>query len=88
VGNIQQHHPSQNIRVVLTVMESRGLHAFDTSSAPPLQVGLLDEEKILPVGQEITAVGTLGMMPDGKPVIKPCKKFPVFLYDQILSCTL
>ena len=69
-------------------MESHGLHAFETSSTLRLQVGLLDEEKILPVGQEITAVGTLGTMPDGKPVIKPCKKFPVFLYDQILSCTL
>lgn len=50
-----------------------------------LQVGLLDEERILPVGQEITAVGILEAMPDGKPVIKPCSRMPVFLYAQQLA---
>jgi hypothetical protein len=50
-----------------------------------LQVGLLDEERILPVGQEITAVGILDALPDGKPVIKPCCRLPIFLYDQQLA---
>ncbi|KAG0576029.1 hypothetical protein KC19_5G049500 [Ceratodon purpureus] len=45
-------------------------------------VGLLDEERILPVGQEITAVGILDTMPDGKPVIKPCSRLPIFLTER------
>lgn len=44
------------------------------------QVGLLDEEKILPVGKDITAVGFLALTPDGHPVIKSCKRLPCFLY--------
>jgi hypothetical protein len=44
------------------------------------QVGLLDEEKILPIGREITAVGTLDMSLDGYPVIKPSGCLPIFLY--------
>jgi hypothetical protein len=45
------------------------------------QVGLLDEEKILPLGREITAVGTLSVSLDGTPVIKPSGCLPVFLTD-------
>jgi E3 ubiquitin-protein ligase MUL1 len=45
-----------------------------------LQVGLLDEEKILPLGREITAVGVVNMSSDGSPVIKSCNHLPVFLY--------
>jgi len=44
------------------------------------QVGLLDEEKILPVGAEITAVGELHSAPDGTPVVKSSKRLPIFLY--------
>ncbi|CAK9876776.1 unnamed protein product [Sphagnum jensenii] len=44
-------------------------------------VGLLDEEKILPLGREITAVGTLSVSLDGTPVIKPSGCLPVFLTD-------
>ncbi|KAH8962292.1 hypothetical protein BDL97_05G093200 [Sphagnum fallax] len=45
------------------------------------KVGLLDEEKILPLGREITAVGTLSVSLDGTPVIKPSGCLPVFLTD-------
>lgn len=45
-----------------------------------IQVGLLDEEKILPLGAEITAVGELYSAPDGTPVIKSSKRLPIFLY--------
>ncbi len=45
-----------------------------------LQVGLLDEEKILPLGREITAVGVVNTSSDGSPVIKSCNHLPVFLY--------
>jgi hypothetical protein len=48
-------------------------------------VGLLDEEKILPLGREITAVGVVNTTSDGSPVIKSCNHLPVFLY---VSCTL
>lgn len=44
-------------------------------------VGLLDEEKILPPGKEITAVGTLGVAPDGQPMIKSSKHLPCFLTE-------
>ena len=44
------------------------------------QVGLLDEEKILPLGAEITAVGVLEIAPDGTPVVKSSNRLPVFLY--------
>ncbi len=44
-----------------------------------LQVGLLDEEKILPLGREITAVGVVNTSSDGSPVIKSCNHLPVFL---------
>eukprot|EP01018_Ginkgo_biloba_P007931 Gb_38210 [translate_table: standard] len=44
-------------------------------------VGLLDEEKILPPGKDITAVGFLSLAHDGTPVIKSCKWLPYFLSD-------
>lgn len=44
-------------------------------------VGLLDEERILQMGREITAVGILDSTPDGKPVIKPCSGLPIFLTE-------
>ncbi|KAG6546930.1 hypothetical protein Mapa_011546 [Marchantia paleacea] len=44
-------------------------------------VGLLDEEKILPVGKEITAVGLITASPDGNPMIYPCKHLPCFLTE-------
>ncbi|XP_010261888.1 PREDICTED: E3 ubiquitin-protein ligase SPL2 [Nelumbo nucifera] len=43
-------------------------------------VGLLDEEKILPLGKEITAVGICRFQ-DGNPEIKSCKDLPYFLSD-------
>ncbi|KAL6009505.1 hypothetical protein ACLOJK_022734, partial [Asimina triloba] len=41
-------------------------------------VGLLDEEKILPLGKEITAVGICRLQ-DGVPEIESCKDLPYFL---------
>ncbi|KAL4290694.1 hypothetical protein GQ457_14G007360 [Hibiscus cannabinus] len=43
-------------------------------------VGLLDEEKILPVGKEISAVGICGLN-NGVPEIKACMDLPFFLTD-------
>ena len=43
-----------------------------------LKVGLLDEEKILPVGKDITAVG-LCSLKNGIAEIKSCKDLPYFL---------
>ncbi|XVF25218.1 hypothetical protein REPUB_Repub13aG0194200 [Reevesia pubescens] len=43
-------------------------------------VGLLDEEKILPLGKEISAVGIFGFN-NGVPEIKSCKDLPYFLSD-------
>ncbi|THG06432.1 hypothetical protein TEA_000722 [Camellia sinensis var. sinensis] len=43
-------------------------------------VGLLDEEKILPLGKDITAVGICSLK-DGIPEIKSCKDLPYFLSD-------
>ncbi|QCE02384.1 baculoviral IAP repeat-containing 2/3/4 [Vigna unguiculata] len=43
-------------------------------------VGLLDEEKILPLGKDITAVG-LGSLNNGVVEIKSCKDLPYFLSD-------
>lgn len=40
----------------------------------------MDEEKILPLGAEITAVGVLQIAPDGTPVVKSSNHLPVFLY--------
>lgn len=42
-------------------------------------VGLLDEEKILPPGEDITAIGRLHLTHDGHPVISSCKSLPYFL---------
>lgn len=43
-------------------------------------VGLLDEEKILPLGKDIIAVGMCSFK-DGIPEIKSCKDLPYFLSD-------
>ncbi|KAJ4952925.1 hypothetical protein NE237_029757 [Protea cynaroides] len=43
-------------------------------------VGLLDEEKILPLGKEISAVGICRLQ-DGTPEIKSCKDLPFFLSE-------
>ncbi|KAK7851871.1 e3 ubiquitin-protein ligase spl2 [Quercus suber] len=43
-------------------------------------VGLLDEEKILPLGKDITAVGMCSFK-NGVPEIKSCKDLPYFLSD-------
>ena len=43
-----------------------------------LQVGLLDEEKILPLGKDITAVGHCSLK-NGIAEIKSCKDIPYFL---------
>ncbi|XP_042509409.1 E3 ubiquitin-protein ligase SPL2-like [Macadamia integrifolia] len=43
-------------------------------------VGLLDEEKILPLGKEISSVGVCRLQ-DGTPEIKSCKDLPFFLSD-------
>jgi len=73
------------------------LHPVPASSYTFLQamfgrrypVGLLDEEKILPLGREITAVGVVNTSSDGSPVIKSCNHLPVFLTqytrDQLLA---
>ncbi|GBG73800.1 hypothetical protein CBR_g17139 [Chara braunii] len=45
-------------------------------------VGLLEEERMLLVNQEVTAVGHLYQGPDGLPTIKARKDFPVFLTDK------
>ena len=39
---------------------------------------MLDEEKILPLGKNISAVGICSFK-NGVPVIKSCKDFPHFL---------
>ncbi|KAJ0492000.1 putative transcription factor C2H2 family [Helianthus annuus] len=43
-----------------------------------LKVGLLDEEKILPVGKEITAVGLVSLK-NGTPEVSACNDLPFFL---------
>lgn len=43
-------------------------------------VGLLDQEKILPLGKEISAVGILSLN-EGAPEIKSCKELPYFLSE-------
>lgn len=43
-----------------------------------LKVALLDEEKILPLGKEITAVGVCSLK-NGNLEIKSCKDLPFFL---------
>lgn len=43
-------------------------------------VGLLDEEKILPLGKDITAVGICSLK-NGTPEIKSCKDLPYFMSD-------
>ncbi|KAL5579560.1 hypothetical protein UlMin_012002 [Ulmus minor] len=43
-------------------------------------VGLLDEEKILPLGKDVTAVGVCSFK-NGIPEIKSCKDLPYFLTD-------
>lgn len=43
-------------------------------------VGLLDEEKMLPIGKDITAVGICNLR-NGSPEIKSCKDLPYFLSD-------
>lgn len=43
-----------------------------------LKVGLLDEEKILPLGKDISAVGVC-YSKNGIPEIKSCKDLPYFL---------
>lgn len=44
-----------------------------------LQVGLLYEEKILPLGKDVTAVGMCNLK-NGILEIKSCKDLPYFLY--------
>jgi len=43
-----------------------------------LKVGLLDEEKILALGKNVTAVGICSSK-DGVPEIKSCRDLPYFL---------
>eukprot|EP00252_Welwitschia_mirabilis_P021178 TRINITY_DN5352_c0_g1_i1.p1 TRINITY_DN5352_c0_g1~~TRINITY_DN5352_c0_g1_i1.p1 ORF type:complete len:397 (+),score=79.54 TRINITY_DN5352_c0_g1_i1:241-1431(+) len=44
-------------------------------------IGLLDQEKILPPGKEITAIGHVSATLDGYPVIKSCNLLPYFLSE-------
>ncbi|KAI5077929.1 hypothetical protein GOP47_0007753 [Adiantum capillus-veneris] len=44
-------------------------------------VGLLDEEKVLSPGKDITAVGLLDRAVDSQPVIKSSKQLPLFLTE-------
>ncbi|KAH9615473.1 hypothetical protein KSS87_010386 [Heliosperma pusillum] len=43
-------------------------------------VGLVDEEKVLPLGKDVTAVGVCSSK-DGVPLIKSCRDLPYFLCD-------
>ncbi|XP_074268222.1 E3 ubiquitin-protein ligase SPL2-like [Silene latifolia] len=43
-------------------------------------VGLVDEEKVLPLGKDVTVVGVCSSK-DGAPSIKSCKDLPYFLCD-------
>ncbi|CAM6110754.1 unnamed protein product [Calypogeia fissa] len=54
------------------------LHAMFGRRYP---IGLLDEEKILPIGKEITAVGILSTSSDGNPMLRACKQLPCFLSE-------
>jgi E3 ubiquitin-protein ligase MUL1 len=51
---------------------------FTRLHVPFSKVGLLDEEKILPSGKDITAVGMFSFK-NGIPEIKSCKDLPYFL---------
>ncbi|EFJ29866.1 hypothetical protein SELMODRAFT_91152 [Selaginella moellendorffii] len=65
------------------------LHPVQTSSSTFLQavfgrrypVGVIDEEKILPLNREITAVGFLSKHPQGLPAIKSSNQMPFFLTE-------
>ncbi|KAK9131387.1 hypothetical protein Sjap_011874 [Stephania japonica] len=46
----------------------------------PYPIGLLNEEKILPIGKEVTAVGSC-YLKEGIPQIESCKDIPYFLSD-------
>ncbi|KAL3680253.1 hypothetical protein R1sor_023209 [Riccia sorocarpa] len=52
---------------------------FQTLFGRRYPVGLLDEEKILPVGQEVTAVGLIRAFADGDPIIFSSQHLPCFL---------
>ncbi|KAM4110751.1 hypothetical protein ACJW30_05G015600 [Castanea mollissima] len=56
------------------------LQALFGHEYPVSLVGLLDEEKILPLGKDITAVGMCSFK-NGIPEIKSCKDLPYFLSD-------
>ncbi|MFS7923972.1 putative E3 Ubiquitin ligase MUL1 [Helianthus anomalus] len=43
------------------------------------RVGLLDEEKILPIGKKITAVGLVSLK-NGTPEVSACNDLPFFLF--------
>ncbi|KAF9607002.1 hypothetical protein IFM89_030421 [Coptis chinensis] len=47
----------------------------------PYPVGVLDEEKILPLGKEITAIGVCSLQ-EGNPQIKAFKDLPYFLTEK------
>lgn len=63
--NLQPIHASP-----YTILQACFGHAYP--------VGLLDEEKILPVGKEITAVGLVSLK-SGIPEVMACKDLPFFL---------
>lgn len=63
-------------------------NVYSSNLPTSLQVGLLDEEKILPLGAEVTAVGVLSTTSDGSVVIKSCKRLPMFLYVSLPPQTI
>ncbi|KAF3452032.1 hypothetical protein FNV43_RR08128 [Rhamnella rubrinervis] len=68
-----------NYHKLLPVINSP--HTFlQTLFGQEYPVGLLDEEKILPLGKEITAVGVCSLK-NGNPEIQSCKDLPYFLSD-------
>lgn len=66
-------------KVVFWFLENHYCYgSFDYINFLFWKVGLLDEEKILPLGKEITAVGICRWQ-DGVPEIRSCRDLPYFL---------
>ncbi|KAG0579579.1 hypothetical protein KC19_4G107900 [Ceratodon purpureus] len=79
----ESHHPMPLVTVhhQLHPVPASSYTLFQAMFGRRYPVGLLDEEKILPLGAEITAVGVLQTAPDGTPVVKSSKRLPIFLTE-------
>lgn len=69
----------QGLLILFFLRLSVLFHTVELTLFMHLKVGLLDEEKILPLGKDITVVGTCELS-NGTPEIKSCKDLPVFMY--------